>query len=97
MLEYFVTRSDSELVMIMASQVETNYAAFKKLLPTLLAKHKGKFALMHDGEVLEFFDTARDAFLAGQKLYDSQDGFSVQEVTDSPADLGYFSYAVPQL
>jgi hypothetical protein len=80
----------------MASQVDTNYAAFKTLLPALLAKHAGKFALLHNGEVVEFFDTPRDAFLAGQKLYESQDDFSVQEVKDTPVDLGYFSYALPQ-
>lgn len=80
----------------MPSQVETNYAAFKKLLPSLMVDHKGQFALMHDSEVVEFFDTARDAFLAGQQLYESQDEFSVQEVKDTVVDLGYFSYAMPQ-
>ena len=41
------------------------------------------------------FDTARDAYLAGQKLYPDA-LFSVQEVTDTPADLGFFSHAMPQ-
>ena len=72
-----------------------NYEAFSKKLPELLPAHRGKFALMRDGEVTEFFDTAGDAYLAGQKLY--PDGaFSVQEVTDVPVDLGFFSHAIPQ-
>jgi len=49
---------------------------------------------MHDGEIVEFFDTAADAFRAGQRLYQDQ-GFSIQEVTDSEVALGSFSYAVP--
>lgn len=72
-----------------------NYEAFAKKLPELLPAHRGKFALMRDGEVTEFFDTAGDAYLAGQKLY-PDGGFSVQEVTDVPVDLGFFSHAVPQ-
>jgi hypothetical protein len=72
-----------------------NYEAFSKKLPEFLQAHRGKFALMRDGEVSEFFDTPGDAYLAGQKLY--ADGrFSVQEVTDAPVDLGFFSHAVPQ-
>ncbi|HEY3233889.1 MAG TPA: hypothetical protein VGJ84_04200 [Polyangiaceae bacterium] len=72
-----------------------NYEEFSKKLPELLPAHRGKFAVMRDGEVIEFFDTAGDAYLAGQKLY-PDGGFSVQEVTDVPVDLGFFSHAVPQ-
>ena len=75
-------------------QIEANFTAFQQSLPGLLASHRGKFALMHDQEIVEFFDTARDAFHSGQKLF--ADGlFSVQEVVDVPVDLGFFSHAVP--
>jgi hypothetical protein len=75
-------------------EIEKNYRAFVAMLPSLLPTNRGKFALMHAGEILEFYDTARDAYLAGQQAY--LDGlFSVQEVTSSPVDLGYFSHAVP--
>lgn len=73
--------------------VERNYQAFVALLPELIKSHHGKFALMHDGEVVEFFDSARDAMVYGQKEF--SDGlFSVQEVTSISVDLGYFSHAV---
>jgi hypothetical protein len=75
-------------------QIKANYDAFVQKLPDLLATHRDKFALMRDGEIVEFFDTAGDAFRAGQRLYQDQ-GFSIQEVTDSEVDLGFFSYAVP--
>jgi hypothetical protein len=76
-------------------QVKRNYKSFVDKLPSLLALHRGEFALMRDGEIVDFFDTVRDAYVAGQKLF-GVDGFSIQEVVDRPVDLGYFSYALPQ-
>ena len=73
--------------------VDRNFDAFRAMLPELMKTHGGKFALLRDGEAVEFFDTARDAMIFGQKTY--SDGlFSVQEVTDRVVDLGYFSHAV---
>lgn len=77
-------------------QVETNYKAFQEKLLSIMEAHRGKFALMRDGQIIEFFDTARDAYVAGQKLYSQDKLFSVQEVIETPADLGFFSHAVPQ-
>jgi len=75
------------------SQVDINYQAFEKRLPELLVLHRGKFALMRNGEIIEFFDTARDCYIAGQKIF-SDGVFSIQEVVETPIDLGYFSYAM---
>ncbi len=44
---------------------------------------------------MEFFDTVDDAYRAGQKLFQNQP-FSIQEVTDSSVDLGFFSHALPE-
>lgn len=76
------------------TEVKRNYDAFMQQLPQLLVTHRGKFALMRDGSVVEFFDTSADAYRAGQKLYPDQ-RFSIQEVVDSPIDLGFFSHALP--
>lgn len=75
-------------------EVERNYQAFEKMLPSLLQTHRGKFALMRDGEIVEFFDTINDAFLAGRKLY-GDIPFSIQEVIADKVDLGFFSHALP--
>lgn len=73
--------------------IDENYQAFLVLLPELLKTHPGKFLVMRDGKPAEFFDTARDAMVFGVRTY--EDGlFSVQEVTDKKADLGYYSHAV---
>lgn len=77
------------------SEVRRNYEAFVRKLPELLAARRGKFALMHDAEIVEFFDTAADAFRAGKKLH-GEGRFSIQEVTDAVADLGFLSHALPQ-
>lgn len=77
-------------------QVETNYKAFQEKLPSILTAHRGKFALMRDGQIIEFFDTARDAYVAGQKIFQQDQLFSVQEVIETPVDLGFFSHAMSQ-
>ena len=59
-----------------------------KILPEL------ELALMHDGKIVEFFDTARDAFVAGQALFKPDHCFSIQEVIQGPIDLGFYSHAV---
>ena len=73
--------------------VDLNFAAFQKLLPTLLETQAGRYALMRDGQAIEFFDSARDAVTYAEKEF--SDGlFSVQQVTRKIVDLGYFSYAM---
>ena len=48
---------------------------------------------MHDGEIVEMFDTARDAYVSGNKLYPDQE-FSIQEVANAPVNLGFLSHAL---
>jgi hypothetical protein len=75
-------------------QVEINFRAFQEKLPAIAETQRGKFALMRDGEIIEYFDTARDAYVAGQKIFREDSIFSIQEVIDTPVDLGFFSHAV---
>ncbi len=73
--------------------IDDNFEAFRRQLPDLLKTHAGKFALLREGGIVEYFDTARDAMIYGSKEY--ADGlFSIQEVTDRSANLGYFSHAL---
>jgi hypothetical protein len=75
-------------------QIERNYLAFQERLPMLVPTQGGKFALMRDGEIIEFFDTVRDAYVAGEKLFATDHLFSIQQVVEAPVDLGFFSHAV---
>ena len=64
-------------------QVRRNYEAFLARLPQLTAIYPGKFALMRDEEIVAFFDTARDAYVAGQVIF-ADELFSIQEVLKTP-------------
>lgn len=72
--------------------IDDNYAAFERVLPDIMQQYAGRFALMRDAKIVDFYDTARDAVTAGTCLYEDGE-FSVQEVTQTPVNLGYFSYA----
>ena len=74
-------------------QVDANYDRFREVLPELLMTHAGKYAVMRDGAVIDFFDTFRDAVHFGCAKF-GEDDFSVQEVTKPNVSLGYHSYAL---
>ena len=73
-------------------EIEKNFQFFQGFVGSLLQKHHGKFALLHDAHLVEIFEEPIDAFVEGHSRF--TDGrFSVQEVTDKPLDLGFFSHA----
>jgi hypothetical protein len=74
-------------------QVDKNYEAFLHLLPSILPLHQDKYALMKDGVVVGFYSTLEDAYMTANQFYKDQP-FSVQKVTETPVDLGFFSHAV---
>jgi hypothetical protein len=84
-------REGSIMTNAIQDEVDHNYQAFRAHLPQLLATHRGKFALMRESTIVEFFDTARDAYVAGRKLFATDQLFSIQEVVDTPIHLGFFS------
>jgi hypothetical protein len=72
-------------------EVDQNYDAFARLLGQLLPEHRDQLALMRDGEVVGFYGTPREALQAAAERF--SDGiFSIQEVTDEPIDLGFWSH-----
>ena len=75
------------------AEIDTNFEAFQKMLPEFLHREANRWALMRHSECIDFCDTLRDAQTAGQALYD--DGvFSVQQVSNTAVDLGWFSHAL---
>jgi hypothetical protein len=73
------------------SEVDKNLDFFVGELPKL-GPQVGKFALLHDRSIIGFFDTVPDAVKVGNERY-PEGQFSVQQVTETPVDLGYFSHA----
>jgi hypothetical protein len=72
-------------------EVDRNYDAFTKLLGSILPEHRDQLALMRDEQIVGYFDTPHQALKAGYERF--PDGiFSIQEVTDEPLDLGFWSH-----
>jgi hypothetical protein len=73
-------------------EIEENLDFFVKELPKISPNQLGKFALIRHKSIAGYFDTVADAVGTGNKLY-SDKLFSIQQVTDIPVDLGFFSHA----
>ena len=74
-------------------EIDRNLEKFLEVLPALVSEHMGQYALIRHGEILEFFNSALDAQIAGNQRFEDQI-FSIQCVKETAEELGYFSYAV---
>jgi hypothetical protein len=74
------------------NEIDRNLEFFIRQLPSLLPAYQGKFALIRHQKIEGFYDTVVDAVNAGNKLYPDRI-FSVQPVTDTAVDLGFYSHA----
>jgi hypothetical protein len=83
------------MLMAQSDQVDRNFEAFEKLLPELLQSHPGKYVVLHDARVVDFFDTLGDAVKFGHARFGDAN-FSVQEITRRGVNLGFYSYALHQ-
>jgi hypothetical protein len=73
------------------SQTDLNYEAFQTVLPSLPPELAGKYALMHDQQIVEYFDSSLAATLEGLQKFGAGE-YSVQEVAPEPENLGFYSY-----
>ena len=74
------------------AEIDRNLDIFLRKLPDLLKDQRNRYALMKNGEIVGLYDTIRDAQTTGEKLYEDKI-FSIQQVTDSSVNLGFYSYA----
>jgi Family of unknown function (DUF5678) len=77
----------------MRDQVDKNYQAFLSMLPSIIAQHRNKYALIKDRQIIGYYSTLEDVYMTANKFYPNEP-YSVQKVTDIPIDLGFFSHAV---
>lgn len=72
-------------------EVDRNYDAFTRMLSRYLPEYRDQYALMRDGEIVGIYKKPGEAHRAGIERY--EDGiFSIQEITDEPIDLGFWSH-----
>ena len=84
--------SDSdETTRIQQEEVDANYVKFKERLPELLKSDENRFALMHNGEIVACFDTARDASEAGKCIFKNK-ALMYLIVVFSKSCLSFVSY-----
>ena len=74
------------------SEVDLNFDAFCSMLPDLLQKAPGKYALLHQKKLIDLYDSSIAAFVEGARKFGEQ-RYSVQEVTQQSDNLGFYSYA----
>ena len=74
-------------------EVDKNYDFFKTQISRLKSSHLKKFVLLHNREISDFFTSEDDAIKIGKEKY-GEGGFSVQQVSDRPIELGYQSYVI---
>jgi hypothetical protein len=74
------------------SEIDLNYTFFQDFVGSVVDQHRGSYALLRHRKCEGFFRTLRDAIDAAAARFDDE-LFSIQEVTDRPLDLGFFSHA----
>jgi hypothetical protein len=75
------------------AEIDRNLEGFLQLLPSLMAEHKGQYALLRHGAVVGYHQSAIDAQIAGNRQFEDR-MFSIQQITDEAVELGWYSYAV---
>jgi hypothetical protein len=74
------------------AEVDDNFLAFTKMLPELLQSSPGKFALLHNQNLVAVFNSSIAAFIEGMKQF-GENRYSIQEISDQADNLGFYSYA----
>ena len=75
------------------SQIDINHDAYRETHRHGLEKeHLGEYALMHDAQVVDVFETVDEAFNAGMDNFGA-DQFSIEEIGAQPIHLGVFGLA----
>ena len=72
-------------------EVDLNYDAFVRVLGAILPDHRDQLALMRGGKIVGYYDKPVEAYRAGIERFEDEI-FSIQEVTDEPIDLGFWSH-----
>ncbi len=76
-----------------SAEINKNLARFLEMLPAVVVDHEGQYALLRHGEIVEFFPSAIEAQIAGNRRFDDFI-FSIQHVKETAEELGYFSCAI---
>lgn len=83
------------MALAIEAEIDRNFDYFLRHVASFVSGNRGKYALLHNCAVVAFHDSLIDAEREGEESF--PDGiFSIQEVTDQPVDLGFFTHAMDQ-
>lgn len=82
--------SDKEQI---AGQLQRNRKAYEKVRNKMESEHSGRFALMHDGEIVGIYNDSGDAYSIGCDKFGLGD-FSIESIGESPISLGIHAMCV---
>jgi hypothetical protein len=73
--------------------IAQNYAAFQRILPSVLIAHQRQTALLRHGVVVDYFDSPVQAIAHGKASFDDS-LFSIQKVASSAeaVEFGWYSH-----
>lgn len=74
-------------------QVKKNREAYNKVRDQMESEHLGRFALMHDGEIVAIYNDSGDAYSIGCDRY-GLGNFSIEKIGEAPISLGILSMCV---
>lgn len=74
-------------------EIDGNLEYFLKELPNIPAAQRGKFALIRHQKIEAYYDTVADALRSAANQHKDM-LFSIQEVGEVSADLGFYTHAV---
>ena len=75
----------------LATVLKENFLFFEGVVREYIDQHEGEFALVHGQSVVGFYERPFEAAEAGYAQF--SDGlFSIQKVSERPADLGFMAY-----
>ena len=68
-------------------ELKKNIKAYEALRQGLERTHSGRFALLHDGSLMNVFNDRWDAYLIGRERF-GEGHFSIKKIGERPASLG---------
>jgi hypothetical protein len=71
-------------------EIDSNNRAFQKLLNNLLPSHKGDFALMRLGQIVDFYSSRIEAYYEGERRFSRDHLYSIHQVAVEPKVVGYY-------
>ena len=74
-------------------EILKNNEAYQKIKVDLEEHHLGRFALMHDGTLVEIYDDSDEAYSVGCKDF-GLGKFSIQAIGEEPISLGIFTLCI---